>query len=198
MRYLPFICLFLLSASFASAQSDPKLRAELLAMHERDQSTRDACLTGTAEDQAKCFFKIAQEVDEPNTKRMREILDTQGFPTVEQVGKDGVGAFVTMLQHVRGIDVREKSAKGMKNAYKKKVITPFQYAGFTDRLLISQKKPQLYGSNFETKDGKLVMPPVQDPKNLAARRKKMGLPTIEEYAKELGEMYKLEVVIPNP
>jgi hypothetical protein len=53
-----------------------------------------------------------------------------------------------MLQHVRGIDVRGKSEKGMKSAYKKKVITPMEYAGFTDRLLIDPKKPQLYGSKL--------------------------------------------------
>jgi hypothetical protein len=41
------------------------------------------------------------------------------------------------------------------------------------------------------------MSPVQDRKNLNARRKKIGLPPIAEYAKMLGEMYKLEVVVPN-
>ena len=71
-----------------------------------------------------------------------------------------------------------------------------EYAEFVDRLRVHEGKLQIYGSNFETKDGKLVMTPVRDPKKLDARRKAMGLPPIAEYATKLGEIYKLEVVIP--
>jgi hypothetical protein len=34
-------------------------------------------------------------------------------------------------------------------------------------------------------------------KNLARRRQKIGLPTIEEYAKMMKELYNLEVEIPE-
>ena len=40
------------------------------------------------------------------------------------------------------------------------------------------------------------MSKVRDRKNLDQRRRKIGLPTIEEYAAKLKEFYNLEVVIP--
>jgi hypothetical protein len=39
------------------------------------------------------------------------------------------------------------------------------------------------------------MSAVKDRKNLDARRRKIGLPPIEEYAKKLKEFYNLEVII---
>ena len=175
----------------------PDLRNELLQMLERDQSARVKCANGTADDQIKCLTKIAEDIDVPNTRRMNEILVSPGFPTTSMVGRDGVGAFVTMLQHVRDIETRKKSELGMTRAYKEKEILPNQYAGFVDRLLIDQGKSQRYGSNFQMQGGKMVMTPVEDPKNLEKRRKKLGLPPMSEYMKMMKEMYKFEVVIPK-
>ena len=175
----------------------PDLRNELLQMLERDQASRLKCANGTTDEQVKCLVKIAEEIDAPNTKRMNEILASHGFPTASMVGRDGVGAFVTMLQHVRDIETRKKSQVGMVRAYEDKVIMANQYAGFIDRLLIDQQKPQRYGSNFDMKDGKMVMTPVEDPKNLEKRRKDLGLPTMSEYMKMIKEMYKLEAVMPQ-
>jgi hypothetical protein len=71
------------------------------------------------------------------------------------------------------------------------------YANFSDRLLVNLGKPQVYGSNFEFKEGKLVLSRTKDIKNLDTRRKKLGLPPIAEYARVLGQLYKMEVVIPK-
>ena len=174
----------------------PGIRDELLRMQERDQAARDACVGGSAEEQAKCVVKIGDDIDKPNTKRLNEIFNTYGFPTAKLVGVDGVKAFILLMQHSGDIPLRKKSEPGMKRAYKTKVISPMEYTGFVDRLLVHQGKPQIYGSNFDMKDGKLVMSPVRDPKKLDARRKAMGLIPIAEYARTMGEIYKLEVVIP--
>jgi hypothetical protein len=64
-------------------------------------------------------------------------------------------------------------------------------------LRLHQGKKQLYGSGFEFKDGKLVMNPVEDPKNLEKRRAKIGLPPLAEYMKMMGELYHLEVIVSN-
>ena len=71
------------------------------------------------------------------------------------------------------------------------------YANFIDRMLVDQGKPQIYGSNFVTENGRLVMSPVEDPGKLDERRKAAGLPPISEYMKMLKEVYKLEVVMPQ-
>lgn len=197
-KYLVIIFFLFGGAAIVCGQSMPDLRKELLQMRERDQAVREKCTNGTADDQIKCFVKAADDVDKPNTKRINEIFAAHGFPTASLVGNDGVQAFVLILQHSGDVELKKKSEAGMKRACDEKVISVMDYTNFVDRLLTDQGKLQIYGSNFVTQDGKLVMSPVEDPTNLAKRRKDIGLPTIEEYAKKLQEIYKLEVVIPKP
>ena len=70
------------------------------------------------------------------------------------------------------------------------------YANFVDRLRLHQKKKQLYGSGFEFKDGKMVLSPTEDMKNLEKRRAKIGLPPLAEYIRVMKETYHLDVEIP--
>ena len=39
------------------------------------------------------------------------------------------------------------------------------YAYLTDRVLVAEKKPQLYGTQFNTKDGELIPFPIEDEAN---------------------------------
>lgn len=181
----------------ANAQTNPALREELLKMRETDQQARAAC-KGSADEQLKCSMETLEKVDKPNTLRINEIFRQTGFPTSRAVGRDGVEAFLLILQHSPDEALRRKSLKFVTKAYKRKEITPMEYAGYVDRVRVRQNKPQLYGSNFEMKEGKLVMSEVRDRKNLNQRRQKLGLPTIEEYAARLKEIYNLEVVVPPP
>ena len=197
MTRFVFLCgLVLASVCLTGAQSNPALRDELLQMRDRDQAVREKCANGTAEQQGKCLIDSADEADRPNTKRINEIFNKSGFPVVSQVGSDGVKAYVLIMQHSGDIELRNKSRKGMKRAFKDKVLSANEYTNFVDRLLVDQGRRQIYGANFTSRDGKLVMSPVKDPKNLDKRRKAIGLPPIAEYAKILSEAYKLEVVIP--
>jgi hypothetical protein len=50
-----------------------KLRAELLAMRDRDQRARDDCSEGSADERLKCYVSMAETIDKPNTKRLKEI-----------------------------------------------------------------------------------------------------------------------------
>ena len=100
---------------------------------------------------------------------------------------------MTLLQHSKTDTLRVKFLKPIKKAFNRKELSPYDYANFVDRLLIHQVKPQLYGQSFSlNNDGKMTMDAVVDPKNLEKRRKRIGLPTISEYAKMLEEMYNLK------
>jgi hypothetical protein len=172
----------------ASAQStNPQLRTELLAMRDRDQAARNACPTGSTDDQMKCYVKVGEEIDKPHTQRLNEIVRTYGVPDARLVGADGVEAYYLVLQHSNDPKLKQKSLEGMKKAFKAKVLSPSDYANFTDRLRVNLGKLQIYGANFDLKDGKLVMSPTKDVKNLDKRRKAIGLPPIAEYMKMLEE-----------
>jgi hypothetical protein len=187
----------LICAAVCAAQTNTALRDELLQMREVDQKAREQCVRGNSDEQMKCLLETLEKIDKPNTVRLNEIYNQNGFPRAETVGKDGVEAYLLILQHTSDETLRQKLLKPITKAFKRKEIKPMDYANYVDRLLVHQNKPQIYGSNFDMKDGKLVMSPVKDRKNLNKRRRKLGLPTIEEYAAKLKEIYNLEVEIPN-
>lgn len=198
-RLLISIIAILTAAVATNAQSaNEGLRSELLGMRERDQRAREDCNKGTTDERIKCYAAIAETVDKPNTKRLKEIYRSIGFPETKAVGKDGVEAFYLILQHSADIELKKECLAGITKAFEAKQLAAVDYANFTDRLLVNLGEPQVYGSNFEFKDGKLVMSTTEDLKNLDQRRKKIGLPTIAEYAKMLKDAYKMEVVVPQP
>jgi hypothetical protein len=194
MKLLLLLALLACSAGFARAQKpDDALRLELLKMEENDQTLRREC-NDKGDQMAECYVKVAKTIDEPNTKRLTEIVDKYGMPTVRMVGADGFGAFMIVLQHATSDKLRERCLKPIKKAFQRKELHPQNYANFVDRLWVHQGKLQLYGCNFDIKDGKLVMSKVKDPKGLDKRRAKLGLPPIDEYMKMLEEMYHLKAV----
>jgi hypothetical protein len=183
----------------ASAQStNPELRSELLAMRDRDQAARNACPTGNTDEQVKCYVKVSEEVDTPHTQRLNEIVRTHGVPDAKLVGADGVEAYYLILQHSNDRTLKQKSLKGMEKAFKAKVLSASDYANFTDRLRVNLGKLQIYGANFDLKNGKMVMSPTKDIKNLDKRRKAIGLPPIAEYMKVLEDVYKIPAVMKEP
>lgn len=196
MRILPVSLLAMILALSAAAQEkESALKAELLSMRERDQAARTECAKGTAEEQMKCMAKVFETVDKPNTRRLNEIFAVGGFPEASAVGPEGVKAFFLLLQHSGDLELKKKCVSGIERAFKAGVLNVSEYSSFVDRLLVDQGKPQIYGSNFESRDGQLVMSPTEDVVNLDKRRKEIGLPTIAEYMKMLKEFYKLEVVL---
>lgn len=191
-----FIIFVLFLAANAQQKINEPLRQELLAMEVEDQAARRNC-TGTGDEQIECYKKIGETIDEKNTKRLNEIFDEFGFPGIRLVGKDGFQAYLLVLQHTIGDELRVKSLKPIEQAFKRKEIPAQDYANFVDRLRLHQGNPQLYGQGFSFKDGKMVMDEVVDPKNLDNRRKKIGLPPIAEYVKGLEEVYHLKVEMPK-
>jgi len=191
-----YLVLLLFFAGGASAQQFPNIRAELLQMEKFDQDARFKCSNGTSDEQIKCLAEISKAIDEPNTKRITQIFDLIGFPNTTKVGKEGLEAFMTLLQHAPTDELRVRSLRSISKAFKNKEIPPMAYANFVDRLRLHQGKKQLYGSGFEFKDGKLVLSPTEDIKNLENRRKKISLPPMAEYIKGLEEIYHLKAVYP--
>lgn len=187
----------LLSAQALAQTFNPAIRDELLAMEKADQDARLKCTNRPANEQIDCFAEISRNIDQPNAKRLAEIFDLIGFPDTAKVGKEGLSAFMVLLQHVPGDDLRNKSLKPITRAFKNKELPPMAFANFVDRLRVHLGKKQLYGSNFDLKDGKLVMSPTKNIKKLESRRAAIGLPSLDEYVRKLGELYRMEVVIPK-
>lgn len=155
----------------------PSLRARLLAMEQRDQKARDKFVQerGSAVSLAELV-----RVDAENLKQLKRILRKYGVPDVSQVGRDGMGSLWLLTQHASADVGLQKLVLG-KLKDRRGDIDTAEIAMLTDRILLGEGKPQVYGTQFHEVHGKLVPYKIKDEKSVDARRAKMGLMPLADY-----------------
>jgi hypothetical protein len=161
-------------------------------MLDAEQAARKPMIEGKWMDEAQA--RKMKEIDAANTERLAEIFKRHGFPGVALVGKDGTQAVLIMLAHTPSLELQKKALPHVEKAARRGEIPMESFASLTDTVLRARGKPQLYGTRFDLVDGKrFVIAPTKDPARLDARRAKLGLAPIAEYARTLGELYKMPV-----
>lgn len=189
------------TTSFAShlniQQTKPRineaLRRELLAMRDVDQAIRHKLID--AKLNYSRLVKEQNKIDARNTARLREIFKQYGFPGFSLVGKDGASAAHTMVLHSPSLEFKREALTLIEKAVAAGELPQIAIPVLIDHVLIGEGKPQRYGTRFEMINGVMVMINTEDPTHLDERRAKAGLEPIADYAKELGEMYKMPVRI---
>jgi|SRR3990167_8733140 len=125
-------------------------------------------------------------VTKRNTKRLKEIVEQFGWPTILLVGTQASNSAWLLIQHA-DYDLRFQKycLRLMREAVKKGEVSKENIAYLTDRVLINIGRPQLYGTQFDNNNGALVPKPIKDPDKLDIRRRKMGLQSFKIYTREL-------------
>jgi len=151
-----------------------KLKKQLIALAKRDQ-------------QATKHGKRADLVYRENVNQLKKIVEKYGWPKISEVGLKGVEAAWLVAQHADfDLEFQKKALKAIKRLARCNEVSYWQIAYLTDRILINQKKKQIFGTQFyKTKNSKIKLKPTENLKNLNERRKKFSLPPIEEYKKIL-------------
>jgi hypothetical protein len=184
MRALVVCALAVLMAVAACGDdppSNPTLRSELLQMLKVDQEVRT--LEATEEDWNR--------VEKANTDRMRQILDAHGWPGHSMVGKDGAHAAWALIQHAdRDLDLQRRGLELMRQAVEKDEADPSDLAYLVDRVRVAEKKPQVYGTQWETDPQGTWRPrtPIENEAKVDERRADVGLKPIKEYVEELKSL----------
>ncbi|MYM37698.1 hypothetical protein GTP38_25605 [Duganella sp. FT94W] len=114
------------------------------------------------------------DTDEANQRELEHLLSQCGWPGMLDKKRAAFSAFL-IIQHAP-LDYQLKHFEMVKAANGRGEISNDKFVWLVDRILVKQGKPQLYGTEFEYGSNKLA--PIMDPKNLNARRKKMGLSPI--------------------
>lgn len=179
-------------ADAAARPSQPTLRAELLKMSAADQKARDAAIADGGKHPAA--MRGVMDVDGHNVPRIRQIVATQGFPALAQVGRDGVDAAWLLVQHAdRDPALQQRVLAELETRPDHGGVGAQAYTALTDRVLVAQHKPQRYGTQFTAKDGKLVPEPMEDPAHVDQRRAAAGLPPLADYACVISVSYRMPV-----
>lgn len=155
---------------------DEELRAELVAMFERDQAGR----TGGRDD----------EGDDARTARLKEIIEEHGWPGTDLVGDDGEDAAWTIAQHSDlDPDFQRCALAHLEVAVEQGVGSPGNLAYLTDRVAAGAGEPQTYGTQMGcTKKGPKPATPLVDPERIEELRAEAGLEPYEDYLAEMAEV----------
>ena len=135
--------------------------------------------------------KWNSKIDLENTKRLKEIIIEYGWPTFELVGKEGSYAAWLIAQHAdHDLKFQKKCLQLIKQAVNNSEVEKSCVAYLSDRVLVHERKKQLYGTQFYTNKKLVFGPrPIIDLKNLDKRRKKMNLEPFNEYKKRMHKNY---------
>jgi hypothetical protein len=150
------------------------LRAELVAMREADLAEVEASLAFPEVEFGK--GKRAERA-----QRLKEIIQENGWPTMSQVGADGAAGAWLVVQHDDGDPQFQTSCVPLIQAAASTGEAQLKHmACLTDRALTAALKPQLYGTQGAGGS-------VADRPAINARRKAIGLPSLEAYAQSFQD-----------
>jgi hypothetical protein len=136
------------------------------------------------------LWKQMQRADARNLPRVTAIIDQYGWPGKSLVGSSGSLAAFFVIQH-SNLATMQKYLPLMRAAAAKGELEKQNLALLEDRVLTSQDKPQLYGSQYRynTSTGKPEFFPIADEAHVDERRASMGLKPLADYAKGFGLDY---------
>lgn len=123
-----------------------------------------------------------KELHNRNAKKLSDIIDKIGYPTIDKVGKEANEATWLIIQHSIGQpEFMNKCAKLLEKAVSENKADPKSLAYLTDRIAVFEGNLQLYGTNFDWDEyGKLSPNHFDDLIKVNERRKSIGLNTLEE------------------
>lgn len=166
----------------------PQIADELIKMANEDQRMRKS--PGWDE-----------EVDKRNTARLREIIEEIGWPTKSKVGAEASHFAWLLAQHADDeVEFQETCLRLMRKTGEGEVEKA-DLAYLTDRVLVNNKKHQLFGTQCHTDDKGFISPREFEGtlEEVNKRRKEAGiLSTVEESINRLQERDDADLLFSNP
>lgn len=169
--------------TFADECQQNALAREYAQMHSQDQALRGRYIKILENEHRGSSVNLKEkdqleisisDTDEANQRRLEQLLSHCGWPGELDKKRAAFSAFL-IIQHAP-LDYQLKYFEMVKAANGRGEIPNEKFVWLVDRILVKQGKPQLYGTEFEYGSNKVA--PIDDPKNLNTRRKKMGLPPV--------------------
>lgn len=141
--------------------------------------------------QRRKTWKFDVSIDRNNTRELKEIIKKYGWPTISLVGKKASNAAWLIAQHADH-DIRfQKRVLDLFSKIKTKNsrdINLQNIAYLTDRILVKEKKKQIFGTQFYwNKQGELLPFPILNKRNVEKIRKDHNLLTLEENIRRINK-----------
>jgi hypothetical protein len=152
------------------------MAAELLQMAGADQAMRRRAAPNSAAWDAL--------LDAAHQRRLGEIIDQIGWPTIPLVGAAASQAAWLIAQHAPDLAFMAHCLELMQSLPANSVH-PANVAYLQDRVLLRRGEPQIYGTQFVDMGDGLHVCPIQDPEHVDERRASVGLGPFAEYEAQI-------------
>ena len=157
---------------------DDGLRAELLRRVEKDQVARKALDADGM-----------READGENLPWLRAVVAEHGWPGKSLVGDDGAHSAWLLAQHADADPVFQRQCLDlMTAAVEAGEATARELAYLTDRVLLAEGQPQVYGTQMIRKGGRYAPRDLRDAERVDERRAAAGLEPLAEYQRRFDDM----------
>ena len=174
-KSLVFLFLFLVGGAFSAEITYPDIQRELLEMAEIDRAAR----TG------ELLVWDLEEVDRPNTQRLKEIVGEIGWPTISLVGENGSVAAWLLAQHAdRDPEFQKEALLLMGKHIDSGEVRSSDYAYLFDRV----HQPQRFGTQGSCKGWYWEPREIESPEKLDSRRESFGLGPFSAYKRKMDEL----------
>jgi len=151
----------------------------LIAMKQRDMDTRSRLVRENR--LYRGYSDEMQQVHRENAHRLNELVSQHGWPTISLVGLEGCRAAWLIAQHsICTPDLQRKFLALVTEAAQAGEVPRPQVALLTDRIRFNESKPQVYGTVLDWDEKGELSCVVEDPTNLDARRREIGLPATQD------------------
>ena len=136
-------------------------------------------------------WALIKRNDSVNSSIVCEIIDNYGWLGEKKTSKTANKALFFVIQHAE-LSTQLKYADIFRKAVRKGNASAIDYAYLIDRINMRQGKMQIYGSQQTISGhGGGYFFPIRDEPHVNIRRRKLGLPSIEDYAHKAGIEYSL-------
>ncbi len=191
--YTKIVFLLIFTPLFVFAELDETLQSQLLSMAEADQLVRKQLGEAGWDKAPKELHAKLSKVDQENTEKLKAILNERAWFSLDEVGKEGIGAAFLIIQHSPDREFQKTMLPILKESYlKDEGVSGQEVALLTDRVLIHMGQKQLYGTQADIKNGEISFLPISNEELVDQRRSEMNLPPMDFYKKLLEEMYGLK------
>ena len=130
----------------------------------------------------QALWSLKHQLNEDNLTELRNIIDNQGWPKQSEVKGSAAQAVFLVIQHA-DLNTQKQYIGRFREACENKEADWANFALMYDRIEMREGRHQIYGSQviMNEESGKYEPYKIKHPEKVNQRRKKMGLPPIEDY-----------------
>jgi tetratricopeptide (TPR) repeat protein len=146
--------------------------------------------TGLKSSVVEALWTFKFMIQTKNQAELEALIAAKGWPRVAAVGAEAAMAAYLVAMHSRD-GFQKKVLADVKAACEAHELAWERYALIYDRALFNEGKPQRYGTHtrYDEGTGRTELYPLEDESRVAAWRKELGLPPLEDYLKQFNIVY---------